>query len=404
MDANKLSLHYFYRDRLVEAFLQTEGPVSEAKNVPLEIKRDNGEMRLQELHGILSGKPDEKRDGQRSDKSTAPTEVFQQRTVAKSSWLARLKPADPAMVDTAPFPGAATAAPYHLISTCLNLTTDRDMRVRSRKSDIFIFSKLFCGSEATGFVDTGYYRSGGTKLARAMTISGAAADSAMGAGSYFAQSFASTLFNIRLGQWLENPAYRGGAAVHRRENGVFWPWYMLMEILGMGDARSRLIHLSDGGHTGDNLAIVPLLQRRCKLIVVVDAECDPSYGFGSLMNALRYAEVDLGIRVEIDLAPLVPDEKGQTRTHFVRGTIHYPKTISRKACRGALLLCKSSVTAGDAEPLRKFQKEHPAFPQESTADQFFSEAQFEAYRSLGAAMAQDLMAQEPELWGFDEPV
>jgi hypothetical protein len=404
MDANKLSLHYFYRDRLVEAYLQTEGPASGAKHGPLEIKRDNGEMRLQELHGILRGKPDEKRDGQCSNKSTTPAEVFQQRTVAKSSWLERLKLADPAMVDTAPFPGAATAAPYHLISTCLNLTTDRDMRFRSRKSDIFIFSKLFCGSEATDFVDTGLYRSGGTKLARAMTISGAAADSAMGAGSYFAQSFASTLFNIRLGQWLENPAYRGGATVHRRENRVFWPWYMLMEILGMADARRRLIHLSDGGHTGDNLAIVPLLQRRCGLIVVVDAECDPSYGFGSLMNALHYAEVDMRIRVEIDLTPLVPDEKGQTRAHFVRGTIHYPKNPSCKACRGVLLLCKSSVTARDAEFLRQFQKKHPAFPQESTADQFFSEAQFEAYRSMGAAMAQDLMAQEPEVWCFDEPV
>jgi hypothetical protein len=205
-------------------------------------------------------------------------------------------------------------------------------------------------------------------------------------------------FNIRLGQWLENPAYRGGAAVHRRENRIFWPKYMLMEILGMGDARRRLIHLSDGGHTGDNLAIVPLLQRRCGLIVAVDAECDPSYGFGSLMNALRYAEVDLGIRVEIDLGPLVPDEKGQTRAHFVRGTIHYPETPSSDACRGVLLLCKSSVTAGDVQPLRQFQQERPAFPQESTADQFFSEAQFEAYRSMGEAMAQDLMAQVPEAW------
>ncbi|MFO7707196.1 MAG: hypothetical protein R6V84_03410 [Desulfobacterales bacterium] len=399
MDANKLSLHYFYRDRLVEAYLQTEGPVSKEKHGPLEIKRDNGEMRLQELHGILRGKPDEKRDGQCSDKSTTPAKVFPQRTVAKSSCMERPKLANPDMVETAP-PGAATAAPYHLISTCLNLTTDRNMLVRSRKSDIFIFSKLFCGSKATDFVDTGHYRSGGTKLARAMTISGAAADSAMGAGSYFAQSFASTLFNIRLGQWLENPAYRGGAAVHRRENGVFWPNYMLMEILGMADARRRLIHLSDGGHTGDNLAIVPLLQRRCGLIVVVDAECDPSYGFGSLMNALHYAEVDMRIRVEIDLTPLVPDEKGQTRAHFVRGTIHYPENENppQKACRGVLLLVKSSVTSGDAEPLRQFQKKQPAFPQESTADQFFSEAQFEAYRSMGAAMAQDLVAKEPELW------
>jgi hypothetical protein len=228
-----------------------------------------------------------------------------------------------------------------------------------------------------------------------MTISGAAADTALGKQTFFAQSFATTLFNIRLGQWLENPRYRKGHHLHRHENLVFWPKYMLMEMLGMSDARRRLIHLSDGGHTGDNLGIVPLLRRRCALIIAVDAECDPEYGFGSLMNALRYAEVDLDIEFELDLSPLKQDQEHLSRFHVATGVIHYPATDAEPGSEGILVLLKSSVTAGDSETARMFRKANPDFPQEPTIDQFFGEDQFEAYLGLGKAMAEDLNKHLP---------
>lgn len=383
VDFNKLSLHYFYRDRLTESYMRTLGSaLGAAGRRSMEIKRDNGEMRLTDLHGVHSGEPEW---------------GFVQQQVC-SSWKMRVKlfKTAPEIVETG-FSGAATAAPYHLFATCLNLTSDRDMRLRSRKSDLFIFSKLFCGSDATGYVDSCAYRSGATKVSRAMTISGAAAGSALGRQTFFAQSFAATLFNIRLGQWLENPRYRAGRDVYRRENMVFWPKYMLMEMFAMSDARRRLIHLSDGGHTGDNLGLVPLLQRRCGLILVVDAECDPDYGFGSLMNALRYARVDMGITIEIDLAPIEPDGKGWTREHFAAGYIHYPQTDTESKAEGILLVLKSSVTLTDEEAIRKFRKTSGQFPHEPTADQFFSEEQFEAYLVMGRAMTQRLLERLPIL-------
>ncbi len=385
VDFNKLSLHYFYRDRLTEAYMRTLGSVAGAATRHREVKRDHSEMRLSDLHGVTT---------EESKGETKP--VFLQQQV-QSNWGLRANLFKVAPVVETPFGGAATAAPYHLFSTCLNLTSDRDMRLRSRKSDIFIFSKLFCGSGVTGYVDTRAYRSGATKVSRAMTISGAAADSALGGQTFFAQSFASTLFNIRLGQWLENPRYRAGRHVYRRENLVFWPKYLLMEVFGMSDARRRLIHLSDGGHTGDNLGLVPLLQRRCGLILVVDAEYDPAYGFGSLINALRYAKVDMGITVHIDLSPIEPDDKGWTRKHFAAGHIDYPQTDTDPKAEGILLILKSSVTSADEEAIRKFRKTSPSFPQEPTVDQFFSEEQFEAYLAMGQAMAQRLLAQLPAL-------
>jgi hypothetical protein len=360
-------------------------------------------MRLLDLHG----RPDESANADAGGAATPKAdagdsagadESFVQYRL-QSSVLDRVQVWKALEPEGEPFSGAATAAPYHLYNACLNLSTDRDPAYRSRRSDIFLFSKLHCGSRVTGYVDTGVYRSGETKVARAMTISGAAVNSAIGRQGFFAQSFATTLFNIRLGQWQENPAYRNGRHAGRRETGVFWPHYLLMEILGMSDSRHRLVHLSDGGHTGDNLGLIPLLQRRCRLILAVDAECDTEYGFGSLINALQYAEVDLGIGIDIDLSELRPDPEGRVASHHAVGTIAYPQTDRLPAQAGHLVVLKSSVHEGDHETVLKYHQRRPVFPQETTGDQFFSEEQFEAYRRLGQDMARQLLADHPELDG-----
>ncbi len=387
-DFNKLSLHYFYRDRLVEAYMRTEARPRDSYGREQELKRDHGGMRVTQLQG---------RRGDGSQVRLADGESFVHYQVESRGELDRFKFWSPPKVTGQRFAGAVTPAPYHLYSTCVNLLTDRDMRFRSRKSDIFIFSRFYCGSSVTGYMDSGVYRMGNTKVARAMSISGAAVDSAVGGDSFFAQSFATTLFNIRLGQWMENPAFRGGKYACWQENWVFWPKYLLMEALGMSDSRRRLVHLSDGGHTGDNLALVPLLQRRCRLIVVVDAEHDPDYAFSSLINAIRYAEVDYGARIDIDLDGFLPDTQGLVPKHFVSGKIRYPENDHFAASEGMLVVLKSSVTAGDETQIHKFRQIQPNFPQQTTGDQFFSEAQFEAYRKLGKAMARDLLIEHPEL-------
>ena len=146
-----------------------------------------------------------------------------------------------------------TASPFHLVVGALNLTASRDMVRRDRKSDYFVFSRLHCGSETTGYMETAHYRNGDTKLARVMTISGAAASAAMGHQTFLAQSFALTLLNVRLGQWLENPASAAAARAHRTETGVFWPLYLLREMLGSTDANRRLInHLRRRPHRGQS--------------------------------------------------------------------------------------------------------------------------------------------------------
>lgn len=332
LDFNKLSLHYFYRDRLVEAYLMTLE--SDLRYGNLRCVRNNEEIKLSQLHGVKAGKAAE----------------------------------------------AATAAPYHLIVTCLNLSSGHDRKGRSRKSDQFVFSKLYSGSETTGYVETASHF-GDETLARAMTISGAAASPAMGSRTSFVQAASMTLLNLRLGQWIENPGYTG----RRWGAGVFWPNYLFREMLGSTDAQGRLVYLSDGGHAGDNLGICPLLKRRCRLILAVDAEEDGSYLFHSLNEALRQAEVDEGIEVDIRLDDLRPDPgSGRASRHWSVGLITYPAEKEPK--HGWLVVLKPSLSGDEPEPIINYQRENPSFPQQSTGDQFFDEAQFESYRELGRHM------------------
>jgi hypothetical protein len=51
---------------------------------------------------------------------------------------------------------------------------------------------------------------------------------------------------------------------------------------------------------------------------------------------------------------------------------------------------KLSLTGNEGEYLKRFKLDEPTFPHHSTADQFFSETQFEAYRSLGEHIGEKM--------------
>ncbi|MFQ5684304.1 MAG: hypothetical protein ACE5HC_13670 [Candidatus Binatia bacterium] len=346
LNFNKIALHYFYRDRLIETYLRTEVDDDTGKMI---VRHNSMEMPLTHLHGTAAEKgkdnPKEWKDAERI-------------------W--------------------GCTAPYHLISAAINLAGSRDLTRKDRKSGYFLFSKLYCGSEQTGYQPTEQYRTGETKLARALTISGAAVASAMGHYTFFAQAFAMTLFNLRLGYWLENPAYP--TSLKRKEGGVFWPSYLINEMFSNTHARGRLVNLSDGGHTGDNVGIYPLLQRRCKVVIACDAEADGDLTFGSFTEALRHAYIDRGIDVDIDLEMIRPDaQTGRSRSHCAIGRIRYPDRPNQKSW---LIYLKNSLTGDEPEPVLNYRNAHPTFPHETTADLFFSDAQFESYRALGVHIAE----------------
>ena len=60
---------------------------------------------------------------------------------------------------------------------------------------------------------------------------------------------------------------------------------------------------------------------------------------------------------------------------------------------GYLVYVKLSLTGNEPDYVKQYQREHPAFPHQTTADQLFNEEQFEAYRALGGHAAEDLSAR-----------
>jgi hypothetical protein len=233
----------------------------------------------------------------------------------------------------------------------------------------------------------------GLSLATAMTISGAAVSPNWGYHSSPIVAFVMTLFNVRLGAWLPNPA----VVRDPKELSLAYPRRSLRalfdELLGMAGDKSGAIYLSDGGHF-ENLGVYEMLRRRCHLIMVVDAGEDPSCGFEDLGNALRKAAIDMQIMVKFDDHPRIAARTVQTEDDigFAIATVCYPEP---DAPEGRLLYIKPSLLNDIPIDIRAYANLHATFPHESTVDQFFTESQFESYRALGQYQMQRLIAGQP---------
>ncbi|MFO1034132.1 MAG: patatin-like phospholipase family protein [Hyphomicrobiales bacterium] len=280
--------------------------------------------------------------------------------------------------------------PFPIINAALNVQASPRVNKRGRNADFFSFTPLYVGSAATGFARTSDYEGIEKNLgfATAMAISGAAASSNMGAQSIRPLTFTLALLNIRLGAWLENPATLSGKTWK-----VKWPSFF-KEITGRLSEDEAMVYLTDGGHI-ENLGVYELLRRRCKLIVVVDAEADPEMNFTSFVNLQRYARIDLGCRIELDVKKLKASalavqritpataggSAGESQTngpHCAIGKIVYDKGHT-----GYMLYVKSSLSGDENDYVMAYNKRNYDFPHETTADQFFSEEQFECYRAIG---------------------
>jgi hypothetical protein len=284
-------------------------------------------------------------------------------------------------------------SPYHLINCAVNIPNCKDPDLRGRNTDFFVFSKHFCGGPITGFHPTMDWErmDSHLDLGTAMAISGAAAAPHMGTLTSMRYTFLLALLNVRLGYWLLRPNPENANWIERFRPRVGW-YHFFLELSGLMSEKTWYLNLSDGGHI-ENLGIYELLRRRCKFIIAIDGEADPKRSFGGLLTLTQLAKIDLGVTIEPDLTDLRTDSEGHGRAHFGLSRIDYPDDDNH----GLLLYIKSSLTGNESEFLKKYRAENPAFPHQSTAQQLFSETQFEAYRALGEHVAQDLF--RPDLVG-----
>ncbi len=393
---NDLSLHYFYRDRLAEAYLRTNGRVER----PLP---KDGIIRTKDLFDVNLRNHDNlplKNLGEGNNRG-----------------------------------------PYHIIVAALNLQGSHDLAKKTLKSDHFIFSKYYVGSRTTGYFRTDKYNYGETRLSTAMTVSAAAISSGMGPLGFAASNFYMTLFNLRTGYWIFNPAYEHRISqikqkleAQKQQKDIpkeervsrsfsewwsmklsrypFWLGYLASELTGRLSSSSRRVYVSDGGHTGDNLGLLPLIQRKCTTIIIADFEEDEGFTFGSFNQAVRLAKAIYDVNIAIDLAPLVPRKSADGAMLSVKSVVT-GKVFYADGKEGKIIYMKSSMNQTEEDPhvelnpadpkeaakkvaeeirlpqekmpvyILNYLKTNPTFPHQSTSDQYFDEIQFEAYRMLG---------------------
>ena len=285
-------------------------------------------------------------------------------------------------------------------------------------------------------------------VGRWMSISGAAFSAATGANTTVPIAILAGMLNVRLGYWWDSgtPAPAGPLDIRARQ----WsPWVTFESLLPVQSAllaemlaRTRgtagqLWNLSDGGHF-ENMGGYELIRRRLPLIVIVDAEADPDYEFQGLSDLVRKARLDFNAEIKFltgaqlsgrvdghtpvlpesvrqyfgDLGSLrrgrwtdepVPGPHGTvnqfaievdrsrvSQTHAALATIAYGDTDTRSW----LVYLKATLTGDEPEDVCHYHRAHPAFPQETTSDQFFDEAQWESYRRLGAHIGHRVLTPE----------
>jgi hypothetical protein len=372
VDTNKFSLHALYRARLIRAYLAASRPSGERVPDPF--------TGFDETDNIYMG---------------------------------ALRPTNPAP------PASDQKTPFHLINMALNLVSGRNLAWQERKAASFTVSALHAGSLFLGYRRTyvpgnaGFplpkenplYYGGkrGLTLGTAMTMSGAAASPNQGYHSSPVIGFLMTLFNARLGWWLGNPGPAGHQTFHKASPTLaIKP--ILDELTGNTDDLNPYVYLSDGGHF-ENLGLYEMVLRRNRFIVVSDAGCDESCTLEDLGNAIRKIRIDLGISIEF------PPQGFQIRSrtdalktpsmYWAIGRIGYsnvdgsPTTASSPD--GILLYIKPGIIGDEPQDIYNYAAARKAFPHETTADQFFSESQFESYRALGAhvleRVASDLVKE-----------
>jgi hypothetical protein len=285
--------------------------------------------------------------------------------------------------------------PYPLINTNAILVNDNDQKFASRGGDNFLISPLYVGSRATGWQDSLEYidRNGPLTLASAMAASGAAANASAGyIGTGITMnplvSAVMSLLNIRLGLWVGNPIHKGARRVRTIPTflmaGVF-PGF----VGALHRHTSSFLELTDGGHF-ENLGLYELVRRKLEVMVIVDGEEDPTISLSSLVSAARRIEQDFGARLSLvaDKGPerfvMYPAQKGYpSGVRYAEAPFLVGEVIYNDGRRGTLIYLKATIIKDMDFTTAGYLAANPAFPHQTTADQFFNPNQFDAYRLLG---------------------
>jgi len=374
-DANRTSLHQFYRERLATAYLVERVDESTAQAMP-----GNRPLPVSEYAGA------------RPDGVDGPELVM----------AAVANVADEEFVPT-----GRGCVPFIIDASNTGVIGDRSLPIGGRTKT----------RDYEAFADFGRRD---LTVPAAMAISGAAVSPLVGRASARTRPVRVllTVLNARLGVWLPNPygqpprvvrrALRlrrqydaGGVTRPRRANVVAWevaarvvsvaskpgPYRLLREAFGRPSLSDRKLYVTDGGHY-DNLGLLEALRRRPRQVIVIDASNDAANSFGALAEAIATARMDLGVEVSVDVSPLQASGDRRAAKAWATGLATYDDSDDTTE----IVFLKAQLVPRLPWDVEHYARENPDFPRRSTSRQFFDEWDFEAYRELGQDLCERMLA------------
>jgi hypothetical protein len=362
VDVNEFSMHHFYRNRLVRAYLGAS------------------RLRAHREPNAFTGFDLEDDVKLHRFQTMDETQVRDLATDCKSSYI----------------------GPFPILNTALNVTKGQDLGIQQRKAESFFFTPIWSGFDfmkkqtqvkQTALLEFGFRRtcefgdgSCGTSLGTAMAISGAAASSNAGFHTSPPLAFLLTVFGVRLGWWAGNPRWETWG----RDSPGNALTYLTSELAANTTTDRKFVLLTDGGHF-ENMGLYELIRRHCRYIILSDAEQDEKFKLEGIGGAVRKCRNDFGVVISLNLEALEPlGDPARSRLHYSIGSIKYP---GEEEC-GVLLYIKASLTGDETVDLMEFGRRHKEFPHTSTANQFFDESHFESYRELGHHIASGIFKED----------
>ena len=314
-------------------------------------------------------------------------------TVEKNTW----KPAESANTTMLDELNGADR-PYLLINANLVLVDSENPKFRRRGGDNFIFSKLYCGSSATGWISSKSYPRNHDRftLATAMAISGAVVNPNTGDKGFTRNRLVSivmSMLGLRVGYWAPHP---NPNISYKRPPNFIRPGIDLV-LLNKLKEDSHSIDLTDGGHF-ENLGLYELIRRKLDCIVVVDSSRDPKYEFSELANVIHLVQVDFGASIRFTDSKFSlqhlrhqTSRSGNFNHKFATNGFAQAKIEYQCGKTGYLLYIKPTLTVDLPVEILSYSATDRNFPYQKTIDQFFDEQQFECYRKLGYHLASDML-------------
>ena len=174
-------------------------------------------------------------------------------------------------------------------------------------------------------------------------------------------------------------------------------WYRLMqptvgllwsEAVGQLSYRATWMYMTDGGHY-DNLGLVEALRRGARHIVVLDASGDQADTWFTLGGSIALARSDAGVSVSLDPTTMTKGGTGLKPGQVVRPWAYgtFTRTPGRPGVpyEGDIWVCKLGWWTEAPWDVLAYAQDHSTYPCDSTLDQLYDAAEFEAYHQLGEA-------------------